>query len=416
MNVLIVNCSERVGGPAIAARRLAKALKKQGHDVTMLVGDKQGDEPWIAQAAPLWQLKLCKTINRGRIYTLGLREQCERKDIDIAGDGVDITSLAAFREADVVHLHWVNRDFLSATCVRKIMKSGKRIVWTMHDMWPCTGICHHAGECRQYRKGCGNCPLLNHPKDTDASRQQVEMKREWYRQAKNISFVACSHWLEENALQSCLTKNCHVTCIANPIDTKTFSPGDKIEARKQLGLPLKTRLVLFASMKVTDERKGVNYLLETARLLKEKYKQDDSNLAFVAMGQHAERLQELIQFPVYSLGYVNDMQQIAAVYRAVDVFVTPSLFENLPNTIVESMACGTPCVGFRIGGIPEMIDHLANGYVANYKDSDDLALGILHTLSHPSMGAAAEHYAQYMYDEARVARQYADLYRQTPEK
>ncbi|MEE1223397.1 MAG: glycosyltransferase [Bacteroidaceae bacterium] len=416
MKVLIVNASERIGGAAIAARRLAKALIKQGHDVTMVVGDKQGDEPWIVQAAPPWQLKLAKTIERGRIFALNRFSKEGLWDIDIAGDGVDITGLPAFRDADVVHLHWVNQGFLSGKDIKKIMQSGKRIVWTMHDMWPCTGVCHHAGDCRGYRRECGNCPLLQQPKPTDVSHELIVQKREWYAEARNLSFVACSHWLEEHALQSSLTKNRHVTCIANPIDTKTFSPGDKIEARKKLGLPLKTHLVLFASMKVTDERKGVNYLLETARLLKEKYKQDDSNLAFVAMGQHAERLQELIRFPVYSLGYVSDMQQIATVYRAVDLFVTPSLYENLPNTIVEAMCCGTPCVGFRIGGIPEMIDHLANGYVANYKDSDDLAQGILHTLSHPSMGAAAEHYAQYMYDEARVARQYADLYRQTPDK
>ncbi|MDE6158538.1 MAG: glycosyltransferase [Bacteroidaceae bacterium] len=415
MKVLIVNASERIGGAAIAARRLAIALRKQGHDVTMLVGDKQGEEPWVVQAAPLWQLKLNKTVERGRIFALNRFSKEGLWDIDIAGDGVDITPLQVFKEADVVHLHWVNQGFLSGKSILKIMQSGKRIVWTMHDMWPFTGICHHAGECRRHRKECGECPLLRLPKADDMSRQLVEQKREWYGETARLSFVACSHWLEELAQQSSLLRDRHVTCIPNPIDTHTFCPGDKIEARKKLGLPLKTHLVLFASMKVTDERKGVNYLLETARLLKKKYKQDDSNLAFVAMGQHAERLQERIQFPVYSLGYVSDMQQIATVYRAVDLFVTPSLYENLPNTIVEAMACGTPCVGFRTGGIPEMIDHLANGYVANYKDSDDLAQGILHTLSHPGMGDAAEHYAQYMYDEARVARQYAEIYRLMPE-
>ncbi len=412
MKVLIVNTSERTGGAAIAARRLCRALMGMGHEVTMLVADKEGTEPWIVQAAPRWRLKLTKAVERARIL-LG-NKFCKEHlwDVDTATNGVDITRSKAFREADVVHLHWVNQGFLSISVLKKIMQSGKRIVWTMHDMWTFTGICHHAGTCTRYRKQCGNCPQLHHTHGKDKSYTLLKQKADMLSHNPNITFVACSHWLEDLAKTSSLLRNRHVVSIANPLDTKLFFPDDKIEARKRLKLPLREKLVLFACVKVTDKRKGIDYLVEAAQLLKEKYEKEDSELSFLVMGQHAEELRKLLRFPVYSMGYVSDVKQIADIYRAADMFVTPSLFENLPNTIAEAMACGTPCVGFRTGGIPEMIDHLANGYVANYQDADDLAQGILHVLSHPGMGSAAEHYAQYMFAEAHVARQYAEIYGQ----
>ncbi len=412
MKVLLVNTSERTGGAAIAARRLCEALRRQDIDAVMMVADKQGQELWIHQAAPQWRLHIDKTLERARVWMMNGLSQHNLWTIDAATDGADITQTLEFKQADVIHLHWVNQGFLNASCLLKIMHSGKRIVWTMHDMWPFTGICHYAGECGNYRHECGNCPLLRYPSPTDLSRQMVRKKWEWIRGA-NVTFVACSHWLEEMAKTSRLLRKADVRCISNPLDTSVFCPGERTAARKRLGLPLKGKLVLFASMKVTDKRKGVDYLLEAARLLETKYNQNGSNFGFMVMGHHAEQLRQLLHFPVHAMGYVTEAERVADVYRAADLFVIPSLSDNLPNTIAEAMACGTPCVGFRTGGIPEMIDHLSNGYVANYKDADDLAQGILHVLSHPSMGSAAEHYAGYKYDQDRVARQYAELYQET---
>ena len=106
-------------------------------------------------------------------------------------------------------------------------------------------------------------------------------------------------------------------------------------------------------------------------------------------------------------------EQMAAMYAAADVFVTPSLQDNLPNTIVEAMSCGTPCVGFNIGGIPEMIHHQQDGYVARYCDTHDLAAGIRYVLAHPKLGEAAARYARTTYDECRVAQLYLNEYRKS---
>ncbi len=409
MKVLLLNTSERTGGAAIAANRLMHALAKHGVDVTMMVADKQTDNPRVVQAAPRWRYRLSFVLDRLLIWFHNGFSKRGLWAIDTAEMGVDILESEAYKEADVVHLHWVNQGFLSANTIGEILRSGKRVVWTMHDMWPFTGICHYAEECRAYKKHCSHCPQLRYGGNGDVSNRVLKQKTRLLQSGK-VTFVACSHWLEELARDSRLLRMQRVTCISNPLDTTVFCPDSRIEARKRLGLPLKSKLILFACMKVTDKRKGMAYLLEAARLLQEQYKNDDAALEFLIMGQQSDEIRRLLRFPVHPMGYVSDPQRVADIYRAADVFVTPSLQDNLPNTIAEAMACGTPCVGFRVGGIPEMIDHEANGYVANYQDAEDLARGILYVLEHPSLGEAAQYYAQYQYAERRVAEQYIREY------
>ncbi len=410
MKVLIVNTSELEGGAAIAAHRLYEALNKNGVDATMMVGFRQTTDPKVTVAAPRWKYNLNFTLERTKIWMTNRLHRQNLYAVDTASDGIDITETREFEKADVVHLHWINQGFLSFASMKKILQSGKRVVWTMHDMWPCTGICHYAGECTKFRTECHTCPLLMNPGKKDLSNQSFRRKRILYHDA-DIRFVTCSHWLHEQAASSALLKGKPISCIPNPLDTTLFCPGDMVEARKALSLPLQKKLILFGSQKVTDERKGMKFLVEMAHILKERHSlQAELNIAFLVVGQQAERLAELLSFPVYPMGYVDSTEKLVNVYRAADLYITPSLFDNLPNTIVEAMSCGTPCVGFRTGGIPEMIDHLGNGYVANYKDPEDLANGVEFALGHPSLGDSAHHYASYMYDEARITRKFMELY------
>ena len=124
-------------------------------------------------------------------------------------------------------------------------------------------------------------------------------------------------------------------------------------------------------------------------------------------GSHADISTEL---PIHIVGYIHDEKRMAALYAAVDAFVTPSLQENLPNTIAEAMSCGTPCVGFHVGGIPEMIHHKVDGYVARFRDAEDLAEGIRHVLAHPELGEAAAQYAHETYNGHRIAQLYLNEY------
>ncbi|GHV32271.1 hypothetical protein FACS1894177_08170 [Bacteroidia bacterium] len=209
MNILIINTSERTGGAAVAANRLMKALRKEGHDAKMLVLDKQTDDlnvltlntsrwkkqiSFIRKAYERWVIFVYKRFSRKNLWS-----------VSIANTGTDISRHPLVKEADIVHLHWINQGFLSLPDIKKLVNSGKPIVWTLHDLWPCTGICHYPGNCVKYETGCKHCEMLSGYFPMDLS-QQVFIKK----QKANlhlITYVGCSRWIAEKAKQSALLKD-----------------------------------------------------------------------------------------------------------------------------------------------------------------------------------------------------------------
>ncbi len=393
MRVLIVNTSERTGGAAIAANRLCQALNDNGVKATMMVRDKQTDSlTTVSVPCPRWHF----LWERMRILLANRFSRRNLWQADIANTGVDITTTKEFQEADVIHLHWINQGFLSLDSIEKIIRSGKGIIWTLHDQWPYTAICHYADKCDRYHDHCHDCPLLANPSRTDLSYQVFNKKQRLWSES-GITLVGCSQWIADGARQSDLTRNLHITTIPNPIPADIFHPMPQAEVRRQLGLPTDKPLILFVCQKVTDERKGMKYLLEALKKVE--------GAELVVAGNNT-----LGELPCHAVGYIDDERQMAKYYAAADVFVTPSLQDNLPNTIAEAMSCGTPCVGFNVGGIPEMIHHQADGYVAQLRDADDLAEGIRYLLTHPELREAAAHTAAKTYNPSRVALAYIKEY------
>ncbi len=277
----------------------------------------------------------------------------------------------------------------------------------MHDMWPFTGICHHAAGCDRYESGCGCCPYLAVPSQQDLSYQRFLAKQATYARGR-ITFVACSNWLRELAAKSMLTAGHQVVSVPNPIDTTVYTPMDKREARDRLGLPQEKKILLFAAAKASDPRKGRDYLIKASRILAEQ----GEEIQILIAGSHGEEMQQQLALPTTIMGYVTP-SDMPSLYNAVDLYVTSSLLENLPNTIMEAMACGTPCVAFDTGGIPEMIDHRENGYVARYKDAEELANGISWALQeeiHARLSASARRKAVEMYAQEKAAKAYMKIY------
>ena len=413
MRVLIINTSERIGGAAIAANRLMDALRNNGIQAKMLVRDKQTDNITVISLKKslwsIWQFVWERIV----IWKANHFKQHNLFAVDIANTGTDITTYPEFKEADIIHLHWVNQGMLSLKDLKKILQSGKPIVWTMHDMWPCTGICHHARECDKYHKECHHCPYLyNGGAKKDLSHQTFKKKKELY-QLSPITFITCSQWLKERAGQSALLEQHPIVHIPNPIKTNLFTPRNKVEARQKCNLPTGKKLILFGSVKITDKRKGIDYFIESCKILAEKHPELVNNLGVAVYGKESEQLKSLVPFQVYALDYISNEKELVNVYNAVDLYVTPSLEENLPNTIMEAMACGIPCVGFNVGGIPEMIDHLHNGYVADYKSAEDFANGIHWTLSeseYQSLSEEARRKVTSSYSESTIAKKYIEVY------
>lgn len=412
MKILLLNTSERRGGAAVASHRLMRALQKQGVEAKMLVRDKQTeDDSVIPVSSSAWGKQMDFMRFAWERLVIFICNCFSRKNlfrVSIANTGTDITCLSEFWEADVIHIHWINQGFLSLSGIRKIIDSGKPIVWTLHDMWPCTGICHYPADCWAYRDDmCSGCPMLMHLV-WDLSHQVF---REKARMAwEKVHFVGCSQWITCLGKASRLLQNAHFHSIPNPIDTSIFHPREKVKVREMLGLPPDKRLVLFGAARMSEKRKGASYLIDACRILA-----SDSSIELVLMGDSGEELKDMLPVKAYTLGYLADAEQIAKAYSCADLFVIPSLEDNLPNTLMEAMACGTPCVGFDTGGIPEMIDHLENGYVAKYQDAEDLARGIRWVIDYPdkvSLTSACVEKVRRCYAEEVVSGQYIRLYQE----
>ena len=418
MRVLIVNTSERTGGAAVAAHRLMDALNNHGVKATMLVGDRSGGKMqtnsltvvslkgrWRQQWHFLWERLVI-------FFHLHLRRK-HLFELDIANAGTDITGLRVFREADVIHLHWVNQGMLSLDGIRKMLRSGKPVVWTMHDMWPATAICHLTLGCNNFKTTCHHCKYLPGNGSANDLSANVWRKKQEVLSRQSVTFVTCSRWLESEARQSALLTEHKITSIPNPIDTYIYKKNSKVEARQHLGLPHDKQIILFVSQRVTNRNKGINYLVEACQLLVKKYPDMQERTGVAILGGHAEEIEGLLPFETYPLGYVSDERRIVDVYNAADTFVLPSLSENLPNTIMEAMACGVPCIGFKVGGIPEEIDHQKNGYVAAYCDAQDLARGLRWVLAeadYEALSKTAVTKVKRCYSQQSVALRYTEVY------
>ena len=414
MRVLLVNTSEHTGGASIAAKRLMKALNHNGVEAQMLVRDRLTDQPGIVALPPSPLVKARFIMERAEIFIANHFSKTNLFAIDHASHGNDITRLQVFKEADVIHLHWVNQGMLSLSDVSKIMKSGKPVVWTLHDMWACTGVCHQADTCEGWLKGCGHCPLLKGDSANDLSHKTYLRKQRLYQEG-NIQFVTCSDWLADICRRAPLLKGQSVVSIPNPIDTDRFSPGDKVAARLRLGLPLDKKVLLFVAYKATDKNKGIDYLLQAVDILRQRDSKLADQLCMVPVGREAESLRHRFACETFPTEYVSDEDTMLDLYNAADVLTMPTLMDNLPNTIVEAMACGVPCVGSNVGGLPQMITSGVDGYLARLRDAEDFAEGIVQVAFSPDysqMAEAARRKAIEAYSENAVARRFIDIYNQ----
>ena len=408
MNILLVNTSERTGGAAIATLRLARALEAAGVSTQLLVRDgAEGGQALVASSrlSARWHF----LAERASIYiNNGLRRDTLFA-IDTASFGADITAHPAFRRADVVHLGWVNQGMLSLRGIGRLLRSGKPVVWTQHDMWAFTGLCHYAETCDGWLRSCGHCPLLRFPATCDISHATFLRKRAAYAEGR-LAIACCSDWLAGLARRAPLFEGKPVVSIPNPIDTRFFCPASQAEARRELGLPQDRRLLLFIAHKTTDERKGVRYLIEATRHISAAR----HDVEVVVCGLESERLREAFALPAHVFGFSTDRERLRRLYRAADVLMMPTLGDNLPNTIVEGMACGLPCAGFRVGGLPQMVHDGVDGELVPPRDALALAQATLRLLAEgcrDSLANAARRNAETGYSEPAVAQRYIALYK-----
>jgi glycosyltransferase involved in cell wall biosynthesis len=399
------------GGAGGAAYRLHQGLRGQGVDSRLLVQlDSRGTDGIHTVARDPVTRRLA--WRRGPVDRIPVRAYPNRQRPHSLWPLwlPDPLLLRRVRELDptVVNLHWVLDGFVS---VEMIPRLGRPLVWTMHDMWPFTGGCDYSLGCERFAGACGRCPVLGSNAERDLSRSIWRRKRRSWG-GLELTAVAPSRWLAGCARRSSLFRDRSVEVIPYGVDTGTFKPVDRVAARSLLSLPADARLVMFGAHDDTP-RKGLRELAAALRALTSAGGTRDLEALVIGPPTMAARAD--LPLPVHSRGPFRDEISMAAAYSSADVLVLPSRWDNLPLVGLEALACGTPMVGFAgDSGVPDIIDHRYNGYLARAFDVDDLARGISWVTEdaerRTTLGAAAREKAEREYPLDLCARRYERLF------
>ena len=383
------------GGAGKAAYRLHKGLQSIGIDSNMIVLNKGSGDPSVrvlpnnysesmascldvqAYNSPIWDGQ------NGRWHNLMGEYPNRPAGLEMFSDAISdvrLDRVHEIQEANIINLHWVAGTVNWSNAFLGI--GDKPIIWTLHDMNPFTGGCHYAGGCKKYMESCGACPQLGSNVHDDLSHRVWKQKRKAY-QGLKINVVTPSRWLGECVSESKLFSHFPVRIIPYGFPLDTFRLYPKAEIRKELDIPESAKVILFGADSVVNVRKGFAYLIEALNRRSLEYGHD---IVILTFGSLPEGVKIKSRYPVYNLGRLADENQLAMAYSAADVFVIPSIEDNLPNTVVEAMACGVPVVGFDIGGIPDMVDHKKSGFLVRPKDIMGLIEGIDWVISSSDSG------------------------------
>ena len=403
--------SDREGGANRAAFRLHQALREAGVSSIFHAGRKLSSDPSVV---PAWPRVGGRTASEvvARLNALALRAYPARRPA--AFSPVRLAYGRPHRDliatTDVICLHWIAGAFLRPSALTRL---GRPLVWRLSDLWPFTGGCHYPADCLRFAETCGHCPALGSPRDFDLSRLDFLARRRAYA-SLDLVIVAPSRWIADHARRSSLFGGRRIEHIATGVDLALYRPHDRAQARAHLGLPADRRIVLFGALAATDDRrKGYHHMQAALQALSASGKAGEVMLV-VFGGKREAAMPEGFPLPALHVGQVTDETHLSKLYAAADVFVAPFEEDNLPNVVLEALACGTPVVSFAAGGIPDSIDHGENGYLAPLGATEELARGILWTMENADRGQrlrlAARAVAQARFDLATCAGRYRDLF------
>ncbi|MCH7376418.1 glycosyltransferase [Aeromonas sp. MR19] len=372
MRILHVCYSDLDGGAARAAFRLHQAQRSQGLDSQMLVINKCSDDPFVHRVSGLRQLRIKLAAALSRLL---LRWQ---KSSNPVHHSLNLLPSGLLREIDklapdVVNLHWLGGEMLS---VGEIGRISQPVVWTLHDMWAFSGAEHYDDDkpSERYRMGYSRDSRHQQHSGLDLDRWTFRRKQKAWA-GKSFQIVTPSNWLADCVRQSSLFAGLPVSVISNCIDHNLYRPLPRELAREALGLPQGKQLLLFGAMSSTsDPRKGYHLLIPALQQLSAEGKAKQIEL--VVFGASRGDAEQVTGIKTHYMGRLHDDISLCLLYNAADLFVAPSLQDNLPNTLVESLACGTPCVSFNIGGMADLISSYDMGLILNVVSAESLAEGI----------------------------------------
>lgn len=417
MKVLSVNTSDTSGGAAKAAYRIHQAVQALDVESMMFVKSKQSTDKTVIQVSDFDNPNILKNSYRfvqhkfkNIIQRARWRKYPHRDDIFLS-DLRSVSFHGALQEIDfdILHLHWINLRFLN---LKELLKIKKPIVWTLHDSWAFTGICHYSYDCDKFKSQCGACPFLRSSNNDDLSYRVWRTKKKIYHKL-NLHIVTPSTWLADLARESTLLKNFPITVIPNCLDTDVFKPFDKVQVLSDLGLNNSKKKILFGAVNaLNDSNKGFKQLIEALSHFEHSVDCSKYELLVFGTDKPINEIQTPLQ--IHYLGYIKQDTELVKVYNAADVMVVPSLSEVFGQTASEAMACGTPVVAFNCTGIREVVEHKITGYLAEPYSPEDLANGILWCEQNNVFGELsvnARNRVLENYSVERVAAMYKALYK-----
>jgi glycosyltransferase involved in cell wall biosynthesis len=415
MKVLHLSTHDLDGGAARAAYRLHQGLKAIGLNSQMLVQQKTSDD--LSVLGPEVRLNQGLARTKATLDVLPLKPFYPKRDKSVAFSVQwlpdRVFSTVTQQKPDIINLHWIGGGFTQIETLKQLKRP---LVWTLHDMWAFTGGCHYSGDCDRYLDACGRCPQLYSTQERDLSRWIWRRKANAW-QNLDLTIVTPSAWLAKCVNHSSLFQSLPIEHIPSGLDTKVYRPIDKAVARQILQLPLEKRLILFGALRATrDQRKGFHLLQPALQRLSQIGWQNDPELVpelvIVGASQPLEPID--LGFKTHYLGTLKDETSLALTYSCADLFVLPSTEDNLPNVIVEAFACGVPCIGFNIGGLPDLIEHQENGYLAKPFEVEDLAKGMAWILEDKERQQKLSYRAREKVEQQFAldisARRYSSLY------
>ncbi|MBF4465657.1 glycosyltransferase [Flavobacterium sp. LC2016-12] len=369
MKIFIVNTYDR-GGAANSCKRLHLGLLSIGIKSNVLLRFKQNN--WIKSFSFVQPAKTRSFFEKISNKLKRIRKELKlysNKDISkdkellflknrnkgfemfsFPNSHFDIMQSEFYKESDIVNLHWV-ANFLDYQNFFKI--NNKPVVWTLHDMNPFSGGEHYEEKYLGIDEFGFPIKRQISEEEKRIAKENIEIKKQAISKVNNLTIVAPCQWLAEEARKSEVFINNKVICIPYGLDSEVFSPRDKKFSRELLNIPKDKRVILFVADSINNNRKGFVFLKKAFEKLA------NPDLVLCAIGNKNSALASIDN--IYELGPIYDERLMSIAYSAADVFVIPSLMDNLPNTVLESLMCGTPVIGFSVGGIVDMIQHKKNG-------------------------------------------------------
>lgn len=399
--------SDDKGGAAIGARRSHQAMLSQGIDSLLVVVAKYSSDPRVIELPNRQTFR--RIVTRLGKYLAQFQKSGNPiiRTLNIVPMGT--ANFLNRMDADIVQMHWVAADTIS---IGEINKINKPVVWKLPDMWAFSGAEHYLnpGDTLRYKDGYTSTNRQEHESGLDLDRLVWLYKKYKWRNA-NFSIVGPSKWITQCAKESVLFRKLRIRHIPNPLDLELYKPKSKLEARLAFGLEKSKRYIMFGAMHATkDRRKGFQHLEQALTHLSEYLSPEETEL--VILGADGPENDQLSGFNVHYLGIIRDEGKLVDAYNVADIFVLPAEVDNLPNVVKEATCCGLPCVGFNVGGMPDMVDHQETGYLAQPYDAAELAKGIAWTLAHstPALSKKVREVAANKHGQGVAVQRYIDFY------